>query len=98
LHERAGDVLEGDWTHTRGAEAECLHLLRLVDHVRERELAPPPDFSGGRVILHVGRWLAPELGGLRHDLDQLMAGVCAREALSERHQQLEWAIEPNLAP
>src|SRR5439155_15845806 len=97
-HELAGQVLEGDWPATRGAEAESLHLVSLVGHIRERELAPPTDLFGGGIVFPVGRRLAPELGGLRYELDRLLPGTCAREAPSECHQQPEWAIEPNLPP
>jgi hypothetical protein len=42
--------------------------------------------------------IVQELGGLWYDVDQHVPTGCAREALSERLQQLEWAIEPNLPP
>ena len=92
-HELAGQVLEGDWPATRGAEAEGLHLVSLVGHAREGELAPPPDLSGGRIVFPVTRGLAPELGGLRYDLDPRVPGACAREALAEGEEQHRIALE-----
>src|SRR5215211_7466937 len=38
------------------------------------------------------------MGGGKAPLDNLCENQLLGKALSERHQQLEWAIEPNLPP
>ena len=49
--ELTGQVLEWDLNPITGSEAECLHVVSHLFHLSEREFAPPPDVSGGRIIL-----------------------------------------------
>src|SRR6516225_1129109 len=59
--ELTGQVIEWDLSPLPGPEAECLHVVSYLCYFRERERAPPPNLSGGRIILLITRGLAPQV-------------------------------------
>src|SRR5262249_42199877 len=53
--ELTGQVIEWDPPTTRGSESERLHVVSQIFHLRERQLAHPPNLSGGRIVLLIRR-------------------------------------------
>jgi hypothetical protein len=58
--ELTGQVVEWDLSPISGREAERLHVVSFIFYSREPESAPPPDLSGGWIILLITRGLAPQ--------------------------------------
>jgi len=58
--ELTGQVIERDLSPISGPEAERLHVVSYLFYFRERKRAPPPNLSGGWIILLITRGLAPQ--------------------------------------
>src|SRR6516162_6107947 len=53
--ELTGQIIEWDPPSTWRSEPERLHVVSHIFHLRERQLAHPPNPSGGRIVLLVRR-------------------------------------------